>query len=64
MDYSDQGTLQDVINAFRVKGNKMDETLIMYYAIEMLSIAESMHNSGIIHGDIKPDNFLIFGTDE
>ena len=63
MDYSDQGTLQDVINAFRVKGNKMDETLIMYYAIEMLTIAEAMHNAGIIHGDIKPDNFLIFGTE-
>jgi len=37
----------------------MDEPLIIYYTLEMLKIIESLHKVGIIHGDIKPDNFLI-----
>jgi len=59
MEYSDQGTLQDLINASKVNGRKIDEPVIIFYTIEMLSILEAMHNSGIIHGDIKPDNLLI-----
>ena len=31
----------------------------MYFTIEMLSILEKLHAAQIIHGDIKPDNFLI-----
>jgi checkpoint serine/threonine-protein kinase len=37
----------------------MDETLAIYYTIEMLKIVETLHATHIIHGDIKPDNFLI-----
>jgi checkpoint serine/threonine-protein kinase len=38
---------------------RMDEPLIIYYTLEMLKIVEILHGAGIIHGDIKPDNFLI-----
>ncbi len=53
------GTLQDVINFYRQQGTKMQELLVIFYAIEMLTIIESLHQVGIIHGDIKPDNFLV-----
>lgn len=59
MDYSDQGSLQDAINVYLKVGKRMDETLAIYYTIEMLKILEILHKAGIIHGDIKPDNFLI-----
>ena len=35
------------------------EPIAMYFTIEMLNILEKLHKSQIIHGDIKPDNFLI-----
>lgn len=41
----------------------MPESLVMYYAIEILKIVEAMHESGFIHGDIKPDNFLLRDKD-
>jgi checkpoint serine/threonine-protein kinase len=41
----------------------MDETLVMYYVIEMMRIVEQLHAVGIIHGDIKPDNFLILNEE-
>ena len=37
----------------------MDEVLCIYYTIEMLSMLETLHRNGIIHGDFKPDNLLI-----
>ena len=49
----------DVINVYKICGRSVDEALVMYYAIEMLRIVEGIHKAGIIHGDIKPDNFLL-----
>lgn len=63
MDYADQGTLQDAINAYKQKGCRMDENLVIYYAIEMFKIVHTIHQIGIIHGDIKPDNFLILNEE-
>jgi len=37
----------------------MDESLVIYYTIELLRILEALHERDIIHGDVKPDNFLI-----
>lgn len=36
------------------------EKTALYYAIEMMKILECIHDCGIIHGDIKPDNFVLF----
>lgn len=58
MPFSD-GTLQDAMNCFHKMNKRMDEPLVIYYTLEMLKIVEILHGAGIIHGDLKPDNFLI-----
>lgn len=58
-DYLSHGTLQDAINSNVVTGGFMEEILCIYYTIEMLSMLQSLHSAGIIHGDFKPDNLLI-----
>lgn len=51
--------MQDVINAYLAQGQRMDETLCIYYTIEMLLVLEILHKVGLIHGDFKPDNLLL-----
>ncbi|THG16331.1 hypothetical protein TEA_009684 [Camellia sinensis var. sinensis] len=58
-DYLGHGTLQDAINSNVVIGGSMEEVLCIYYTTEMLSMLETLHSAGIIHGDFKPDNLLI-----
>uniref|UniRef100_A0A5B7CE93 Putative mitotic checkpoint serine/threonine-protein kinase BUB1 n=1 Tax=Davidia involucrata TaxID=16924 RepID=A0A5B7CE93_DAVIN len=58
-DYLSHGTLQDAINSNVVIGGFMEEVLCIYYTIEMLSMLETLHSAGLIHGDFKPDNLLI-----
>ncbi|KAH3732405.1 mitotic checkpoint serine/threonine-protein kinase BUB1 [Pelomyxa schiedti] len=62
MDYNNCGSLQDAINAYLKTNKKMEEPVIMYYTIEMLRIIEACHKCGIIHTDIKPDNFMLYFT--
>ncbi|KAJ9562918.1 hypothetical protein OSB04_008078 [Centaurea solstitialis] len=58
-DFLAHGTLQDAINTNVCIGASMDEVLCMHYTIEMLSMLETLHRNGIIHGDFKPDNLLM-----
>lgn len=51
--------LQDAINGYAQYGKTMSEELIMMYTIELLGMVDALHTCGVIHGDIKPDNFLI-----
>jgi len=37
----------------------MDEVLVIYYTIEMMKTLQHLHKAGIIHGDLKPDNWLV-----
>uniref|UniRef100_A0A0A9B922 Protein kinase domain-containing protein n=1 Tax=Arundo donax TaxID=35708 RepID=A0A0A9B922_ARUDO len=59
-DYLPHGTLLDVINYHLVVNRNMDEVLCVYYTIELLHILETLHSVGIIHGDFKPDNVLVY----
>ncbi len=43
------------------KGAKLDEHMVAYLAIELLRIFEALRMCRVIHGDVKPDNFLFRG---
>ncbi|CAJ2501994.1 Uu.00g048470.m01.CDS01 [Anthostomella pinea] len=53
------GTLLDVVNFFRDQSSIMDETLSMFFAIELLRTVEALHARQILHGDLKADNCLL-----
>ena len=51
--------LQDMINKYKMKNKTMEEGVLCNYTIALLRILETLHACDIIHGDIKPDNFLV-----
>ncbi|KAI1329566.1 Mad3/BUB1 homology region 1-domain-containing protein [Xylariaceae sp. FL0255] len=54
------GTLLDVVNFFRGESSgTMDETLAMFFTIELLRTVEALHSKQILHGDLKADNCLL-----
>ncbi|KAE8441451.1 hypothetical protein EG329_004944 [Mollisiaceae sp. DMI_Dod_QoI] len=63
-EFREQGTLLDVINISRAEATAsgpgvMDETLVMFFTIELFRTIESLHSKGILHGDLKADNCLV-----
>jgi len=51
--------LGDSLNALRQKSsNPFSLECTIFLTIKMLNIIESIHSKGLIHRDIKPDNFL------
>lgn len=59
-EYSKFGTLLAVTNQIKIAtGKPLVETLAVFFTIEMIQIVEHLHKCQIIHGDIKPDNFLL-----
>ena len=63
--YLDQGTLLDLVNLAKsdpAPGNTtgtLDESIAMFFTIELLRTVEAMHTIGILHGDLKADNCLV-----
>ncbi|RXM33009.1 Mitotic checkpoint serine/threonine-protein kinase BUB1 [Acipenser ruthenus] len=54
------GTLLNATNLYRHLSEKvMPQPLVIYFAICILHMVEQLHSIGIIHADIKPDNFIL-----
>lgn len=49
-------SLWDVWNS---SGQSMSSEMVACIAVESLSILEKMHSKGYVHGDVKPENFLL-----
>jgi checkpoint serine/threonine-protein kinase len=63
-EFRDQGTLLDLINIARAEATTtgpgvMDETLVMFFTVELFRTIEALHGKGILHGDLKADNCLV-----
>lgn len=64
-EYRDQGTLLDLVNIARSDptiggaGGVLDEAVVMFFAVEILRTVEGLHAVGVMHGDLKADNFLV-----
>lgn len=46
-------------NKLQAKNMSCSGLLTVYLAWEIGRILEAVHNAQIIHGDVKPDNFMI-----
>nr|CAD7456386.1 unnamed protein product [Timema tahoe] len=54
------GNLLSVLNTYRTKtGQCFNHMVAMFLTVEILRIQEHLMKCHIIHGDIKPDNFLV-----
>ncbi|OZC07003.1 hypothetical protein X798_05979 [Onchocerca flexuosa] len=58
-EYHKYGNLLDMINKLQARNMSCSGLLTVYLAWEIGRILEAVHNVQIIHGDIKPDNFMI-----
>ncbi|KAM5287657.1 mitotic checkpoint serine/threonine-protein kinase BUB1-like, partial [Glossophaga mutica] len=59
-DLYSYGTLLNAINLYKNTPEKvMPQALVLSFAIRMLHMIEQVHGCEIIHGDIKPDNFIL-----
>ena len=63
-EFREQGTLLDIINIARVESTAtgpgvMDESLVMFFTIELFRTMEALHAKGVLHGDLKADNCLV-----
>ena len=48
-----------MVNKYKVNKKNMEEGVMFFYTIALLRILETLHSCDIIHGDVKPDNFLV-----
>ncbi|XP_006899007.1 PREDICTED: mitotic checkpoint serine/threonine-protein kinase BUB1 [Elephantulus edwardii] len=59
-DLYSYGTLLNAINLYKNTPEKvMPQALVLAFAVRMLYMIEQLHDCEIIHGDIKPDNFIL-----
>ncbi|EDV22452.1 uncharacterized protein TRIADDRAFT_5779, partial [Trichoplax adhaerens] len=49
----------DLVNIYKTFHESIDQYVAMFYTIAMLRVVEVLHRCDIIHGDVKPDNFLL-----
>ncbi|XP_022798611.1 mitotic checkpoint serine/threonine-protein kinase BUB1-like isoform X2 [Stylophora pistillata] len=62
--YNPLGTILDMVNKYKMKKKTLEEGVLFYYTIALLRILETLHACCIIHGDVKPDNFLVLDSED
>ena len=69
MPYADRGSLSSVLNSIRARGEveemlarHLPEEDITNVAIQMGQAIREVHSRGVLHGDVKPENFLVFSN--
>ena len=52
---------QNLVNAHMTSSTRemLPETMLAYYSREIISAVATLHQCGILHADIKPDNFML-----
>ncbi|RZF34443.1 hypothetical protein LSTR_LSTR012194 [Laodelphax striatellus] len=61
MDYAPYGNLLDAINKVKAaSGRQIHVSIATLLSIQLFDIVDHLHKCKIIHGDIKPDNFVLF----
>ena len=43
---------------------QLDEMVVSYYTLQILTILDSIHSAGIVHGDIRIGNFMVRSLSE
>ena len=52
-------SLQEYVNKFKVRGTAMPEREVVRVSAAMVRAVRLVHGAGVIHGDIKPNNWLL-----
>ncbi|RHY54016.1 hypothetical protein DYB30_006112 [Aphanomyces astaci] len=55
----DKGTLHGLVNLYAQFGRRMPEPVVVHYACQMLDAVQHVHGANFVHGDIKPDNWIV-----
>uniref|UniRef100_A0A0A9Z9G8 Mitotic checkpoint serine/threonine-protein kinase BUB1 n=1 Tax=Lygus hesperus TaxID=30085 RepID=A0A0A9Z9G8_LYGHE len=59
-EWAKHGSLLNIINLYKQHtGKVLEPVLSLHFAIEVTRAVEYLHKCKIIHGDIKPDNFVV-----
>lgn len=51
--------VKDLVNLYISQKGSLNETFALLYGLNVCRIVKSLHDCSIIHGDVKPDNFLL-----
>ncbi|KAI6646712.1 Mitotic checkpoint serine/threonine-protein kinase BUB1 [Oopsacas minuta] len=62
-EYYSHGTLLDMINQMKVKRG-INDSITVQFALEVMYLVGTLHSIGIVHNDIKPDNFMLRSNDQ
>lgn len=60
VEFAEIGSLSHYFEKFKSPASCGDWEQRTYFAIDIASALEALHNCRVVHGDIKPDNVLIF----
>ena len=64
LPYLQQGTVLELVSSlsnyqFLTGKNMIEESLVIYFTIQLISSVLKLHSIGIVHCDIKPDNCML-----